>query len=140
MAGSFLGRTTTPPIILEPLPPPHTDPDWDGIRVDKIAGGAAFTVIFDNPLLVAGGHIGTIYAGVALRGTYTSGTGAWHVWGPNGVLVHATYSPDGSPDTHKNNGTTDPKNHQLELWGAGFTFDTSANLYHGGIKVGTITV
>jgi hypothetical protein len=111
---------------------------------DKIAGGATFTVTFLNILPVPDGHIGTIYPGTTLTGTYNRGTQAWHVWGPNSQdhhFVDTSYCPNGCPG--HDSGTYDPGDHKLELWGAGFTFDDDGNVYTpvmgGTAKVGIIT-
>jgi hypothetical protein len=120
-----------------PVPPQNTkaQPPVSQQLVNKIASGQTFTVIFANAL--PGGHMGAIYPGVALNGTYTQGTQTWRVWGLSAGLHPPSVIDVSTP------GTYDPRQHGLELWGVGLTFDDLGNVYVDGLgnpKVGFVIV
>jgi hypothetical protein len=138
LSGGFNGFATEV-MVLEPLPEKVKETPILGPKiVERINGGAIFTLTTVS--ILPGGHIGTIYPLRALTGTFTSGTKAWRVTGPNGSDGHLVTAEYCSTCSGRTASDITPDEHKLDIWGAVFSFDDLGNVFLGSDKVGVLTV
>jgi hypothetical protein len=120
-----------PVYVPGPFPEPATTPIPSVPLSQQIRDGSEFQVVFSS----LAKPLGTIHKDMVLHGFYRQRGDLWYVWSaqhprPNHVFIYGPHGDIEEGPSHPKGKPVSPMDHQLNLWGAIFTFEENGKVYH----------